>query len=83
VRAVEADLVDGLCRADVAQLGRAVGGEQQQREAREGCLDDGREEVGRRGTGGADEADGAAGLPRETEGEVAGRALIEVEPRAQ
>ena len=45
---VEADLVDRLPGAHLAQLGRAVGGEHDQRHARLVGLDDGGVEVGRR-----------------------------------
>ena len=46
--AVEVGLVDRLRRADVAQLGRAVGGHDEHRHVRQAGLDDGRVEVGRR-----------------------------------
>ena len=50
-RAVELELVDGLPGAGVAQLGRAVGGQHDQRHARLVGLDDSGEEVGRGGAG--------------------------------
>ena len=48
-RAVDAELVDRLAGADVAQLGRAVGGQHDQRHARLARLGDGGVEVGRGG----------------------------------
>jgi hypothetical protein len=49
VGAEHADLVDRLVRADAAQLGRPVGGQQQQRRAGHRRFDDGREQVRDRG----------------------------------
>ena len=51
-RPEEADLVDRLGRAPVAQLGRPVGRQEDQRHAPERRLDDGRQEVGRGGARG-------------------------------
>jgi hypothetical protein len=54
-RAVELDLVDRLAGADRAQLGRPVGGQQDQRDRRQVGLADGGVEVGSRGAGRAED----------------------------
>jgi hypothetical protein len=80
---VELDLVDGLAGADVAQLGRAVRGEDEQRHARLPRLDHRRRVVRRRRAGGARERDGQPARLREAEREERARALVEVRGAAQ
>ena len=79
--AVELDLVDRLPGAEVAQLGRPVGGEHDQRDARLVRLDHGRDVVGRRGAGRAGQRRRHAGRLRDPEREEAGAALVEVRRR--
>jgi hypothetical protein len=81
--AVELDLVDRLPGADVAQLGRAVRGEDQQRHARLVGLDHGRRVVGGRGARGAGQGGGDPGRLRQSEGEERRAALVDVRGRAQ
>ena len=80
--AVELDLVDRLPGAEVAQLGRAVGGEDDQRHARLVRLDHGGRVVGGRGARGAGERGRHAGRLRDPEREEARAALVEVRGRA-
>ena len=61
--AVEVALVDRLGRADVAQLGRPVGGAHEQRHLGLVGLDDGGVEVGRRGAAGGQQHRRAAAWP--------------------
>jgi hypothetical protein len=82
VPAVEADLVDRLRRAEVLQLGRAVGGQHDQRYTREERLDHGGVEVGGGGAGAAQDRDRRAGRPGHPEREEGRRALIDVQPDA-
>jgi hypothetical protein len=62
------DLVDGLGSAPVAQLGRAIGGQDDERDAAEVRLGHGRQEIGGGGTGGGEEGDRRADLPGHAEG---------------
>ncbi len=59
----QADLVDRLGGPAIAQLGRSVGREEEQRHAAQRRLDDGREEVGRGGTRGREDGHRAAARP--------------------
>ena len=61
--AEEVGLVDGLRGADVAQLGRAVGGDDEQRHPVEVGLDHGGVELGRRGAAGGEHDRRAARWP--------------------
>ena len=81
--AVELDLVDRLPGADVAQLGRAIGGQDEQRHARLVRLDDGGRVVGGGGAGGAGEGGRDAGRLGEAEREERGAALVDVGGGAQ
>jgi hypothetical protein len=78
VRAVEATLVDGLVGADVAQLGRPVGGQHDERDARERGLDYRGHEIGRCRAGRTDERDRLAPLARKPEREISRRPLVEL-----
>jgi hypothetical protein len=80
--AVELDLVDRLPGAELAELWRAVGGEDEQRHARLARLDDGGRVVGRGGPRGAGQRRRHAGGLRDAEGEEAGAALVQVRGRA-
>ena len=71
--AVELDLVDRLPGADVAQLGRPVGGQHEQRHARLVRLDHGGRVVGGGGARGAGERGGDAGRLGQAEREEARR----------
>jgi hypothetical protein len=81
--AVELELVDGLPGPDLAQLGRAIGGEHDQRDARLVGLDHRGEVVGGRGAAGARHRRRAPALLAHAEGEEAGHALVDVRPRPQ
>ena len=76
--AVELDLVDRLAGADIAQLGRAVGGEDDQRHPRLVGLDHRGRQVGRRRAGGAGYRDRPPGGLRRADGEEARTALVDV-----
>ena len=80
--AVELDLVDRLPGAELAQLGRAVGGEDEQRHARLVGLDHRGRVVGRRGARGAGERHRHAGRLGQPEREEAAAALVDVRGRA-
>ena len=80
--AVELDLVDRLPGAELAQLGRAVGGQHEQRHARLVGLDHRGRVVGRRGPRRAGERDRHARRLREPEREEAAAALVDVRGRA-
>ena len=75
--AVELQLVDRLPGADPAQLGRAVGGQGDQRHARLVGLADRRVEVGGGGARGAEHRHRRARRLRGAEGEEGGRALVD------
>ena len=75
--AVELELVDRLAGADLAQLGRAVGGQHDQRNARLPRLDHGRMEVGRGGARGAGDRHRTPGRLGHSEREEARAALVE------
>ena len=75
--AVDLHLVDRLPGADLAQLGRAVGGEHDQRHARLAGLGHGGQQVGRGGAGGAGDRHRAVGGLGHAEGEEAGGALVD------
>ena len=77
--AVHFHLVDRLVGAAVAQFGRAIGGEQQQRHAGLTRFDGGGVKFGGGRAGAADERDGALGRQRVAEREEAGRALVQVQ----
>ena len=79
-RAVELQLVDRLPGADSAELRRAVGGEDDQRDRRLVGLADGRVKVRRRGPRGAEDGRGAPGGLRRAEGEERRRALVDDHP---
>ena len=81
-RPVELDLVDRLPGADVAQLGRAVGGQHEQRHARLVRLDHRRRVVGGGGARRAGERHRQPARLRQPEREEAGTALVEVRGRA-
>ena len=81
--AVELELVDRLPGADVAQLGRAVGGEDDQRHARLVRLDHRGQVVRGRRAARARDRGGAPALLGDPEGEEAGAALVDVRPRRQ
>src|ERR1019366_8778420 len=74
------DLVDGLCGAAIARLGRTVGGDDDERNLRQGSLDDRGHVVGRGGARRAYEDDGAAGLTRDPERKESGAAFVEDHP---
>ena len=75
---VELDLVDRLPGSDVAQLGGAVGGEDDQRDARPVGLDHGRHELGGGGPRRAGDRDRSPAGLRGADGEEAGAALVDV-----
>ncbi len=80
VAAVEPCLVYRLQRSPVYQLRRPVRREDEQRHRAVACLDDRRQEVGRRRSGAAHERHRLAEVLRHAEGEKARRALVEVHP---
>ena len=80
--AVQANLIDGLGSADVTQVGRPVGGADDEGHAREVGFDDSGVEVGGGRTGGADKRHRPAARAGEPEREEGGRTLVEVEPGA-
>ena len=82
-RAVELDLVDRLAGADLAQLRRPVGGEDDERHARLVRLDDRRNEVRRRRAGRARDRDRPARRLRGADREEAAAALVDVREAAQ
>jgi hypothetical protein len=79
VRPEDTRLVDRLVRADAAELGGAVGGEEHQRRPRHGGLDDGGQELGDRGAAGACDRYRSACCLRDPQGEERGGALVEVD----
>jgi hypothetical protein len=81
--AVELDLVDRLAGANLAQLGRPVGGQHDQRHARVPGLDDRGEEVGRGGAGRARDDHRSARSLGHAEREEAGAALVEDRDRLE
>ena len=80
---VELQLVDRLAGADLAQLGRAVGGEHDQGHARLQRLDHGGMQVRGRRTRGAGDGDGPARRLGHAEREEAGAALVEHRDRLE
>ena len=76
--AVEAELIDRLSRAHVAQLGRAVGGQHEQRHPGPPGFDDGRGVVGRGAARGTGQRHGAPRRLGSAEAEEGGTALIDV-----
>ena len=82
-RAVEAELVDGLGRGHLPQLGRAVGGADDQRDLGLVGLDHGRVELGRGGAARADDDRRPTGRQAEPEGGERGRALVVEHVQAQ
>ena len=83
VRAEQPELVDRLPRTTVAQLGRPVGGEDNERHLRVERLDHGGHEVGGRGARRAGEDNGRARHLGDPEGEETGRTFVHVRPCAQ
>ena len=83
VAAEDPDLVDGLRRASVAQLGRPVGGQQDERDARQRRLDDGGQQLRDGRPGRHDDGDRPARRAGETQREEPGRALVEQHADAQ
>ena len=81
--AEDPDLVDRLRRPAIAQLGRPVGGQQDERDARQRRLDDGGQEVGDGRPGGHDDRDRPARRAGKTEREEPGRPLVEQDPHAE
>ena len=81
--AIQLHLVDGLVRAAVAQLRRAVGGDHQQRHPGHARLDDGREEVGRRRAARRQQGGRPVGCLADAQREIGGAALVQVAPDAQ
>ncbi len=79
VPAEQPDLVDRLVRADAAQLGRPIGGQEHQRRAGQRRLDDRREEFGGGGAARAGHGDRTAGRLRDAEREEARGALVEMD----
>ena len=77
VAAEDPDLVDRLRRAPVPQLGRAVGGQHNERHPCERRLDDGRQEVGDRRPGRHDDRDRPTRGAGKTQREVPGGPLVE------
>ncbi len=82
-RAVQLDLVDGLAGPCGAQLGRPVGGQDQQRHAGLVGLDHRGVEVGGGGAGGAHQRDRALGPACEAEREEGRRALVDPHVQAE
>ena len=76
-------LVDRLPGADLAQLRRPVGGEDDQRHPRLVGLDHGGQQVGGSGPGGARDDDRSPRGLRRAEREESGAALVDVRPAAQ
>ena len=76
-RCEHAGLAGGLVRADAAQLGRAVGGQQQQWHAGVVCLERGRQQVRDRGARRADDGCRHPGLSSDAERREAGDALVD------
>jgi len=76
---VEMELVDGLVRPPVPELGRPVGGEDDERDPRLAGLGHGRPEVHGRGARGREEDDGPPGRPSQAETEVGRRPLVEMD----
>ena len=76
-RPVQLDLVDRLPGADVAQLGRPVGRQHDQRHARLVRLDDSGHQVRGGAAGRAGDGDRPARRLRQPEGDEPGRALVE------
>jgi len=72
MRPVEPELIDRLRRAGIAQLGRAVGGEDDQRHAAVAGFDDRGKEVRRGGARGAEDGDRFARDLRQAEREESG-----------
>jgi hypothetical protein len=81
--AVQVDLVDRLPGADLAQLGRPVGGQHEERDARLERLDDRGREVRRRRSGRARDRDRPAAVLRRAQREEARAALVDVREAAQ
>ena len=79
--AVELQLVDRLAGPDLAQLRRAVGGEDDERDPRLVGLDHGRQVVRGRRPARARDRRGAPALLGHAEREEAGHALVDVRPR--
>ena len=77
------DLVDRLPGAALAQLGRTVGAEDQQRHAGLARLDDGRQQLGERGAGGAGHRDRQTRGLGQPKREEARAALVDVRVAAQ
>ena len=80
--AVELDLVDDLAGADLAQLRRPVGGQDDERDAALARLVDGGREVRRRGARRAGDDDRAPRRLRQAEREEPRAALVDVRPAA-
>ena len=81
---VEQTLLDGrLIRTDSPQLGRPIGGEQQQRHPGVEGLHRGREEVRDSRAAGAHERDGDPGLPCDAQGGEPGDPLVDPHVHAQ
>ena len=76
-RPEQLDLVDRLAGADVAQLGRAIGGQHDQRNARFACLDDRGQQVRGRGAGRGGDSDRPARRLREPERDKACSPLVQ------
>ena len=83
VRAVQADLVDRLAGAAVAQLGWTIGGQHHQAHPVVERLGHRRQVVGGRTTRRADQGDAPAPGLGEAEGEEAAGSLVELHPAAQ
>ena len=81
--AVQLELVDGLVGAGAAQLGRPVGGEQQQRHVRVRRLEHGWVQVGRGRPGGGDDGHRAARGLREPEREEGRGPLVDPDVQPQ